>query len=69
MTTTSGTGGRAEQAPRPDALVTALVEVALERAWLHEDPASYRAGVLALRDQLEASSSGAGPDGRLRRTG
>lgn len=49
--------GTRTQAARPDALVEALVEVALQRAWLHDDPASYRAGVLSLRDALRGAGA------------
>ena len=44
---------RREPGPQQEALVAVLVEVAMQRAWLHDDPASYRAGVLALRDALQ----------------
>jgi|GEM_PF-4676350 len=49
--------------PRGEALAEVLVEVALQRAWLHDDPASYRAGVLALRDCLQQDADGTGTVG------
>lgn len=36
-----------------DQLVAELVDRAGSRAWLHDDPASFRAGVAALRRELE----------------
>ena len=50
---------RREPGTQQEALVAVLVEVAMQRAWLHDDPASYRAGVLALRDALQQGDEAA----------
>ena len=52
-----------------EALVEVLVEVAMQRAWLHDDPASYRAGVLALRDALQQGDRVAAAPALLDATG